>query len=86
MYHNTSPQIYCRAIVLKTAWYQHKSRLVEQWNRIDDPEINWQSYVQLIFDKGDKTLVKKRKPIQQMFLTKLNMKLDLYLPPWTKIN
>ena len=81
-------QLSCVQTILQK-W--HKIRNINQWNKLESPEINPHMYSQLIFDKGGKNIQQGKDSIfsngdgRTTTMCK-RMKLGHFLTRYTKIN
>ena len=53
-------KLYYKAVIIKTAWYWHKNRHMDHWNRVERQDKDTQLYGQIIFNKTGKNIQWKK--------------------------
>ena len=81
-----------KATIIKTVWYWHKNRNMDQWKNVYNLEINPHICVYLIFEKGCKNIQWRKASLfnkwcwESWRATCKTMKLEYFLTPYTNNN
>jgi hypothetical protein len=85
-------KLYYKAIAMKTAWYWHKNKHEDQWNRIQALDVNPHNYTNLIFDRVAKNIQWRNNSLinkwcwEKWLSVCKKLKLDPCLSPCISIN